>query len=190
MNLRLFFALLLVCLSALPTQAGSILRDDGVHTEDWFKNLSFLELEEDLREALDAGKTGLVIVFEQPGCGACRRLHEVNFQDPETRDFVSKHFDVLVLNMYGDNLVTNFDGEEMREGAFNERLRINFSPTTVFFGPGGEEVFRIPGYLAPRFYLAAFKYVVDGGPGKGILFPRWLRQQRDAPAAAGAGPAS
>ncbi len=159
--------------------AETMHRDDGVHTEDWFKNLSFLELEEDLREALEAGKKGLVILFEQPGCGACRRLHEVNFQDPETIAFVSRTFDVMVLNMYGDNEVTDFDGAKMREGAFNDKLMVNFSPTTVFFGPGGKEVFRIPGYLAPKYYLAAFKYVADDGPAKGILFPRWLRQQHD-----------
>ncbi|CCQ73737.1 thioredoxin family protein [Magnetospira sp. QH-2] len=181
---RSILALAALVLLTLPAQAGGILRDDGVHTESWFKNLSFLDLKEDLQEALDAGKKGLVLVFEQEGCGACQRLHEVNFQEKETIDYVSKNFDIMVINMYGANEVTDFDGEVLAEARFNEKLMVNFSPTTVFFGPEGKEVFRVPGYLAPRFYLKAFEYVVDGGPSKGVLFPRWLKQQRDKAKAA------
>lgn len=173
------FGVLLLGLAALPVQAGTVLRDDGVHTEEWFKNVTFLDLKEDLQEALEAGKKGLVLIFEQQGCGACVRLHEVNFQDPETVDYVSQHFDVIVINMYGANEVTDFDGEVLPEVRYNEKMRINFSPTTVFFGADGKETFRIPGYLAPRFYLNAYRYVVDDGPAKGILFPRWAKERRD-----------
>ncbi|GAB6053550.1 hypothetical protein JCM17960_23700 [Magnetospira thiophila] len=176
---RLSIALAALLLLSLPAQAESIERDDGVHTESWFKNLSFLDLKEDLKEALDSGKKGLVLIFEQQGCGACKRLHEVNFQEPEIIDFVSANFDVMVINMYGANEVTDFDGEVLAEARFNEKLMVNFSPTTIFFGAEGTEIFRVPGYLAPQFYLRAFQYVADGGPQKGILFPRWQKQQRD-----------
>lgn len=154
------------------------LRDDGIHTEKWMKSLTFLDLKDDLAEASSKGK-GLVIIFEQPGCGSCKRLHEVNFQKPELVDYITKHFEVIQINMYGDNLVTDFDGEELSEVKFTEKLLINFSPTTLFIGADGNEVFRIPGYLAPNFYISGYEYVVDEGPQKGILFPRWLKAKRD-----------
>ena len=174
------------------------MRDDGIHTEKWMKSLTFLDLKDDLAEANAKGK-GLVIIFEQPGCGSCKRLHEVNFQKPELVDYITQHFEVLQINMYGDNLVTDFDGEELSEVKFTEKRLINFSPTTLFIGADGTELFRIPGYLAPNFYISGYEYVVDEGPQKGILFPRWMKAKRDrlraqeasqdaaAPAAQGAG---
>lgn len=155
------------------------MRDDGIHTESWMKSVTFLDLKEDVAEAQKAGKKGLVVIFEQPGCGSCQRLHEVNFQDQELVGYITEHFDVMQINMYGDNLVTDFDGEELSEVKFSEKLLINFTPTTVFFDLTGKEVFRIPGYLAPNFYRNGFEYVVDEGPQSGILFTRWNREKRD-----------
>lgn len=159
------------------------MRSDGIHTESWMKSMTFLDLKEDLAEAKSQGK-GLVIIFEQPGCGSCKRLHEVNFKEQPLVDFITQNFDVLQINMYGDNLVTDFDGEVLSEVKFSEKLLINFSPTTIFFGADHTETFRIPGYLAPKFYQSGFEYVVDEGPQKGILFPRWLKAKRDRFAAA------
>jgi len=176
-------ALLTLCVILAASGAQALeMRSDGIHTESWIKSMTFLDLNEDVAEAQASGK-GLVIIFEQPGCGSCKRLHEVNFQEKPLVDYITQHFDVLQINMYGDNRVTDFDGEVLSEGKFTEKLLINFSPTTVFFAPGGKEVFRIPGYLAPKFYQSGFEYVVDQGPQKGILFPRWLKAKRDRLAA-------
>lgn len=179
----LFVALSLTIATTLPNPAQALeMRSDGIHTESWMKSMTFLDLKEDATEAAAKGK-GLVIIFEQPGCGSCKRLHEVNFQEKPLVDFITQNFDVVQINMYGDNLVTDFDGEELSEVKFTEKLLINFSPTTVFFAPDGAEIFRIPGYLKPNFYLSGYEYVVDQGPQKGILFPRWLKAKRDRLAA-------
>lgn len=176
---RLRAALMAVFVIVCASSAQALeMRSDGIHTEKWMKSMTFLDLKEDLAEARAQGK-GLVILFEQPGCGSCQRLHEVNFQDQGIVDFISKHFDVIQVNMYGDNLITDFDGEQLSEVKFTEKLLINFSPTTLFIGADGTEAFRIPGYLAPEFYLSGFEYVVDEGPQKKILFPRWLKAKRD-----------
>lgn len=176
-------------LGLAPAAQALEMRSDGIHTESWMKSMTFLDLKEDAAEAKAKGK-GLVIIFEQPGCGSCKRLHEVNFQEKPLVDYITQHFDVMQINMYGDNLVTDFDGEELSEVRFSEKVLINFSPTTLFYAPDGSEIFRIPGYLAPNFYLSGFEYVVDEGPQKGIMFPRWMKAKRDrlaaekAPAAA------
>ncbi len=164
---------------ATPGRAGeAVLRDDGIHTQPWMKSDTFLELAGDLAEAEAKGK-GLVIVFEQIGCGACKRLHEVNFARPDLVATITANFDVLQINMYGDMEVTDFDGEVLSEGAYAQKMRINFSPTTVFFGADGKEVFRLPGYFKPFYYQRGFEYVMDRGPQRNILFPRWLRARRD-----------
>ena len=160
--------------------AEAPLRADGIHTQPWMKSLTFLELKNDLAEALEGGKKGLVVIFEQPGCGACERLHEVNFADPAMVSLITANFDVIQINMYGEAEVTDFDGEVLPEKKLAEKLLVNFTPTTVFIGADGAESFRIPGYLKPRFYRAAYEYVLDDGPEKKILFPRWMKQRRQA----------
>ena len=178
----LTLAVLLILPTFVSAAQATEMRSDGIHTESWMKSMTFLDFKEDAAEAKAKGK-GLVLIFEQPGCGSCKRLHEVNFQEKPLVDYINQHFDVIQINMYGDNLVTDFDGEELSEVRFSEKVLINFSPTTLFYAPDGTEIFRIPGYLAPNFYQSGFEYVVDEGPQKGIMFPRWMKAKRDRLAA-------
>lgn len=165
------------------TEAKALeMRSDGIHTESWMKSMTFLDLSEDLAEAQAAGK-GLVVLFEQPGCGSCKRLHEVNFQEPALVDYLTQNFVFIQINMYGDNLVTDFDGEVLSEVKYAEKKLVNFSPTTLFVGADGAEVFRLPGYFKPYFYQSGFEYVADQAPQNGVLFPRWLKAKRDRLAA-------
>ncbi len=166
---------------ALPVGAAPEFtkRDDGLHAQAWFKNLSFLDLRDDLTEAREAGK-GLVVIFEQKGCGSCKRLHEVNFADKRLANFIAKNFDVLQINMYGNKEVTDMDGSVIDERKYSERVLVQFTPTTLFYGEDGKEIFRIPGYLPAKFYRRAFEYVLDRGPQRKILFPRWSRDKLKA----------
>jgi len=179
---RAFTPLLFLCIlffgAAAATAGDAPLRSDGIHTQPWMKSLSFLDLKEDLEEAKANGK-GLVILFEQPGCGSCERLHEENFSKKELVSYITKHFDVIQINMFGDNEVTDFEGNVTSEREVTQDLMINFSPTTIFYGNDGKELFRVPGYLKPYYYQSAFEYVVDKGPQNRLLFPRWLKAKRD-----------
>lgn len=167
---------LAACLVSGVAQSAPM-RSDGIHTQDWMKSDSFLDLKEDLAEAHDAGKD-LVIIFEQPGCGACERLHEANFIIPELVSTITENFDVLQINLYGNVTVTDFDGEELSEGDFAIKHRVNFTPTTMFIGEDGKEIFRLPGYFKPYYYQSGFEFVMDGAPQEGQVFPRWLKAKR------------
>ena len=151
---------------------------DGIHTEPWMNNLSFMDMPEDLQDALDSGREGLVVIWEQEGCGSCLKLHEKNFQRQALIDYIPENFAVMTMNMYGEKKVTTFDGETMPEKDWAQELRVNFSPTTVFFGEGGKEVFRMPGYFEPYYYLAGYVFVAERGyeseEHRG-MFPRWLK---------------
>lgn len=175
MALTVFF--LTVLILPISPNAGSPMRDDGIHTQPWMKSMTFLDFKEDLAEAQKKGKS-LVVLFEAPGCGSCKKLHDINFQKPDLVKFITKHFEVMQINIFGDNEVTNFDGKVMNEKKLAQKLGIHFTPTTVFYGKGGKELFRMPGYLSPRFYKKGFDYVLAGGPQKKILFPHWIRDQK------------
>ncbi|MCO8145319.1 thioredoxin family protein [Rhodovulum tesquicola] len=142
--------------------------DDGLYKQPWFLD-SFLELGDDLAEAA-AGGRGLMVLFEQAGCPYCRELHAVNFARPEIADFLTAHFDVVQLDLWGARGVLDFDGETLEERALAAKWAVNFTPTTVLFpaeaagsaSRAEAEAFRLPGYLKPFHYLSALEYVATG----------------------------
>lgn len=142
--------------------------DDGLHKQLWFYD-SFLEMGVDLEDAAAEGK-GLVVVFEQRGCPYCRELHEVNYIIPEIAEYQTAHFLTVQLNLWGDRMVTDFDGEELPEKELAQKWLVNFTPTVVFFpaeNAGADsaetaEAFRMPGYFKPFHYASALEYVFEG----------------------------
>jgi len=164
---RSLFAAALLAPLALPTVAQEI-GDDGLHKQLWFYD-SFLEMGPDLQDAADEGK-GLVVIFEQRGCPYCRELHEVNYAIPEISEYQAEHFLTVQLNLWGDRIVTDFDGEELSEKELAQKWLVNFTPTLVFFAAenaGAEsedlaEAFRMPGYFKPFHYASALEYLTSG----------------------------
>lgn len=176
--------LIVLCAFALAAWTGvqaseSAQRPDGLHYQPWIKNLSFLDLAEDLAEARADGK-GLVLLFEAPGCGSCKKLHEVNFQDPDLVAYIREHFEVVQINMFGDKTATTIDGADTSEKALAQEFMVHFTPSTVFLTEDGKEAFRVHGYLPVPFYKSAFEYVVDRAYERGILFPRWRMERKAA----------
>jgi|GEM_PF-845589 len=164
-----------------PAVAATLDKGDGIHTESWFKNDSFLVLAEDVAEAAAKGKL-LAVIWEQQGCGSCQKLHDVNLQDEAVKAYLQKNFEVMSMNMYGEVEVTDFDGEKLPEKDLAFKQQINFTPTTVFFDETGKEVFRLPGYFSPYFWMAGFVYVAEKGyadPEHRGMFPRWTKANRD-----------
>ena len=174
------FTLLLAASTASATAFSAIaaeIGDDGLHVQPWFMQ-TFLDLAEDKAEAEAAGKH-FAIVFEQRGCPYCKAMHEVNFARPEIADYVSSNFGMLQLNLWGSRAVTDFDGEELEERDLARKWNVHFTPTIVFFGPGGDaEVIRMPGYFKPFHFISMFEYVAsDHYAGEG--FQRFLQARFD-----------
>jgi len=138
--------------------------DDGIYTQPWFSNTSFLVLNEDLEEAAAADKR-FAILWEQKGCPYCREMHRVNFAKKQIKAFVKDNFQVLQLNMWGSKTVTDFDGEELEERELARKWKVLFTPTVNFLDkkPGESfaktEVMRMPGYFKPFHFMSMFEYV-------------------------------
>jgi len=126
----------------------------GIETEypDWFKH-SFLDLQEDIKEAANEGKR-LVIFFHQDGCPYCNALVERNFAQKDIAEKAQQHFEIITINMWGDRPVTYIDGKQYLEKTLAEALKVQFTPTVIFFDEKGEVTLRINGYHSPqRFNL-------------------------------------
>lgn len=146
-----------------------VLNDDGLYEQPFFLH-SFLDLGEDLATAAENGKR-FAIMWELKGCPYCKETHFVNFAEPEIRDFVSAHFEILQLNLIGAREVVDFDGTAMEERELARRWGVRYTPSILFFPetaeavgerPGNEaEVARMPGYFKPPHFLAMFRFVQE-----------------------------
>jgi thioredoxin-related protein len=132
----------------------------AIETPDWFTQ-SFLDIREDVAEAAKAGKR-LMLYFGQDGCPYCKRLMEVNWRQPEIVGKTRKHFVALALNLWGDREVTWTDGRTMTEKQLAAMLKVQFTPTLIFFDEKGGIALRLNGYLPPERFAAA----LDAAAGK------------------------
>ncbi|WP_157015722.1 thioredoxin family protein [Mesorhizobium xinjiangense] len=159
-----------VLLAAFSMPASSAeLGDDGLHKEDWF-SITFRDIAEDIETAAAEGKR-LAIVFEQRGCIYCAKMHEELLSDPEVRDFIKANFIVVQYNMFGDEEVTDLDGEVLTEKTAVRKWGYVFTPTIVFLpeeppqdrSVGEAAVATMPGAFGKWTFLHMFQWVDDKG---------------------------
>ncbi|MGB3387131.1 MAG: thioredoxin family protein [Pseudaminobacter sp.] len=157
----------LLLAAALP--AAAEIGDDGLHKEPWF-SMTFRDMAEDIAAAKEEGKR-LAIVFEQRGCIYCAAMHEKLLSDPEVRDFIEANFKVVQYNMFGDEEVTDLDGETLTEKTAARKWGVVFTPTIIFLpevAPEGKTVAEaavatMPGAFGKWTFLHMFQWVSEKG---------------------------
>lgn len=136
-------------------------RQTATDLPDWFKQ-SFLDLRDDLKEAVKAGKQGIMVYFGQDHCAYCHRLLQVNFGLEDIASYTRQHFEVIALDARGPREVQLLDGSRMTEQAFALAMETNFTPSIIFYDRHGQEALRLRGYYPPYQFRAALEYVADG----------------------------
>ena len=132
--------------------------------------MTFRDVAEDVATAKSEGKR-LAIIFEQRGCIYCREMHEKILSDPEVRDFIKANFMVVQYNMFGDEEVTDTDGEVLTEKSAARKWGYIFTPTIVFLPEEVESgvpvskaaVATMPGAFGKLTFLNMFRWVKEKG---------------------------
>ena len=150
-------ALLLETEYAEAKKEGKFFGAKSTEYPDWFKE-SFLNISEDIEEAKDANKR-LIIFFHQEGCPYCNALVERNMAQKDIRDKIKKNFDIVGINMWGDREVTYVNGKQYTEKALALALKVQFTPTLLFFDEKGKIVLRLNGYRSPTKFNVDLDYV-------------------------------
>ncbi len=122
----------------------------------WFK-VSFLDLFEDIEEAADNNKR-LMVYYYQDGCPYCKILLEDNFGQRHISEKTQKYFDVVAINLWGDQDVVVGD-KTYTEKAFAEALKVQYTPTLLFFNEKNKIIFRANGYYPPEKFSALLDYI-------------------------------
>ena len=165
MRLIALLAALLIALPAAAVEVG----EDGLHKTPWMA-VTFKDMAEDLETARDEGKR-LAIIFEQRGCIYCTKMHEEVFTDPEVAEFIQANFMVVQMNLFGDEEVTDFDGEALPEKEMAKRWGVVFTPTILFMPEEAPEsgtaaqaaVSQMPGAFGKSTTLHMFQWVAEKG---------------------------
>jgi len=154
-------------------------RDIGLVVPDWF-TLSFLDLQEDLEEAVARGKMGIALYFGLEHCPYCEVMLHKNLAEPDIRQYLSDHFDVIPLDVEGSREVITLERDVLSERVFAANQRLNFTPGFSFVDAEGREIFRIRGYYPPYRFRAALEYVIDRHDREGS-FREYLERANPPP---------
>src|SRR5207244_3700464 len=170
---------LLVCLFLLPGPASGAATPGPVALPPWFTE-TLLDFREDVAQAAREGKR-LMILFEQNGCPYCKELILTNFSQKAIADKARKKFLAISLNIWGDREVTWTDGRKFSEKRLAAFLKIQFTPTLVFFDERGGVVARLNGYYPPHRFEAVLDWVAGPWERK-IALAEYLRTPVTTPA--------
>ena len=172
MHLIIKFILYAVSLSLLPvcvfaqTDIDTLDFDDAPLTDnlsypEWFKKTSG-DLSDDLNDALDAGKNGLIVYFGQARCSYCEQFIKNSLNAKDIERYTRKHYDLININIWSNMDIIDTDGKEYTEREFSLHYDTNFTPSLIFYNRDGKPVFRLRGYYPPYKFRAALKYVAEG----------------------------
>ena len=163
--------LLLACVLTLNTshadQDDPFLEFDDTMLEeelvypDWFK-LSLGDLNEDIKEAAAAGKSGIMVYFGQKRCAYCEQFLTENIGAPDIEHYVREHYDIIPIDIWGIEDIMDTNGETYSERDLSLRYKTNFTPSLVFYDLEGKPIFRLRGYYPPYKFRAALQYVTEG----------------------------
>lgn len=183
--LAILLTLPLFAIGAAPGQTrGAYIGAMPTEYPEWFKE-SFLDLKADIAEAAAEGRR-VVLLFHQDNCPYCNQLVERNLAQRDIEATLRTRFDVIALNMWGDREVTGLDGRPYTEKTFAAAMRVQFTPTLLFFDEAGQVILRLNGYVPPARFKAALDWVSGRKEGE-VAFRDYVAALERADQAAGRG---
>lgn len=168
-------------LAAPPTALAQTPSPHAIEVPPWFAR-TFLDFREDIAEAAKSGKR-LMVYFHQDGCPYCAKLVSTNFTQKAIVDKMRKGIVAIEINMWGDRETTWLDGKVRPEKDLAAHLKVQFTPTILFFDEKGGVVVRMNGYYPPHRFEAALDFVTGRKEGQ-LAFSEYMKTAVKDPASA------
>ena len=105
------------------------------NADESFFDTTFGDFSEELANAREQGKKGILIMFEMDECPFCHRMKTTVLNQSEIQDYFKEHFLIFPVDIEGDVEVTDFQGQH----AGAEGLR---SQTVPGAGDAGVRILR------------------------------------------------
>jgi len=175
--MRFFLATLLWIVSAVA--GASETRDP-----QQFFNDTFGDFQEELENARDEGKKGILLMFEMDECPFCHRMKQTVLNQAEVQDYFSEHFLIFSVDTEGDLEVVDFQGETTTQKDLAlKQFRARATPVFQFVDLDGKPARRgrftgatkdAEEFLAFGRYLATHRY-------QDTSFTRYKKELEAAP---------
>jgi len=149
---------------ALKKSPGRDFNNNRAHTmvfPGWFKP-TFWELNDDINEAVKAGKIGIMIDASEENCTYCIAFIERSLNNPNIQKRFRKNFDALGLEVIGDTRIHDVDGKTYSVKDFLQKYKAYVTPTLLFFGRDGKLLLKITGYYSPEKFTQVLDYFESG----------------------------
>jgi thioredoxin-related protein len=117
-------------------------------------------------------------LFEQKKCDSCDELHLDIFKRKQSIEQLQR-FDVVVLDMWSDEVIVTPSGEKMKTRDWAKKLDVKYAPSLLFFGEGGGEVFRSDAYLKSFHIQSVMDYVASNAYKSQSNFQRYIDERAD-----------
>ena len=159
-------------LLVLPLARAQNASPNAIEVPSWFAK-TFLDFREDIADAARDGKR-LMVYFDQDGCPYCAKLVSTNFTQKSIVDAMRKGIVAIEINIWGDRETTWLDGKVRPEKALAAHLKVQFTPTILFFDEKGNVVARLNGYYPPHRFEAVLDYVT-GKKEQQVSFAEYMK---------------
>ncbi len=131
--------------------------------EEYFFDATFGDFAEELNNAKEQGKKGILIFFEMDDCPFCQWMKTNVLNQKEVHNYFKSHFLNFSLDIEGDVEITDFKGKTMlqKDFAFKEN-RVRATPVIAFFDLQGNRVMRFTGRTSSvEEFLLLGKFVAE-----------------------------
>lgn len=145
----------------------------------FFFNETWGDFREELANAKQLGKKGIMLFFEMDECPFCHYMKSNVLNQPEVQSYYRKHFLLFSVDIEGDVEITNLHGKSMKQKdfAFKEN-KVRATPVFAFFDLNATRIHRHIGKTnGVEEFMWMGEYVVEGAYKK-QPFVKYKQQKR------------
>ncbi|RKZ67515.1 MAG: thioredoxin [Gammaproteobacteria bacterium] len=161
--------------SVVSSTGNKMPRDPMEH----FFHQSFNDLAEELDIVAEENKKGVFIMFTDKDCPWCAKMKVTVMNQVAVQDYYQEHFRVLTIDIRGDAMIVDFDGNEISEKDFAfKQHRVRATPVVMFFDTSGKKMMRFTGIVRDvKEFLWMGEYVVND-EFKKMNFTKYKRERK------------
>lgn len=132
------------------------------NADEYFFTESFKDFPEELQLVNTEGKQGLFIFFEMQGCPYCKFMEDNVLNLVHVQNFYNSHFRNIIIDIHTASEAIDVDGTEMTEKSLAAKYGVNLTPTMLFLGSDGHELYRKQGFIkSADEFLAMGEEIVE-----------------------------
>jgi thioredoxin-related protein len=128
-----------------------------------FFNETFGDFAEELGQAREDAKTGVMLFYEMDECPFCQFMRSNVLNQEEVQTFFREHFLLFPMDIDGDLEITDFSGQQTTQKELARQARVRATPVIAFYDLDGKEIFRHTGRVAGvEEFMLMGRFIVDG----------------------------